>query len=195
VNVSEAVGHSKRLLKLASRLQCKSVDEAILTRRTCSPLFGDGSSTKFFVVRHTNYAEESSASYKLTLPTSEGTLSIPQFGGILTLSGRDSKWHVTDYDLAGTNLLYSTAEIFTWKDYGDKKILIVYGGPNEQHELAISNAKSAPKLVCKFSELLIPLFGQFASFNTYLDVSGVLGHSKRVLKLKKMSGYFLIKQY
>jgi hypothetical protein len=64
----------------------------------------------------------------------------------LTLSGRDSKWHVTDYDLAGTNLLYSTAEIFTWKDYGDKKILVVYGGPNEQHELAISDAKSAPRL-------------------------------------------------
>jgi len=64
----------------------------------------------------------------------------------LTLHGRDSKIAVTDYDLGGDKLLYSSAEIFTWKQYGSKKVLVVYGGPNETHELAISHAGHA-KLV------------------------------------------------
>lgn len=33
---------------------------------------------------------------------------------------------------------YSTAEVFTWKNFGDSKVLILYGGPGEHHELAVS---------------------------------------------------------
>lgn len=40
-------------------------------------------------------------------------------------------------------MLYSTAEIFTWKKYGDNRVLVVYGGPNEEHELAVSNGGKA----------------------------------------------------
>lgn len=57
----------------------------------------------------------------------------------MSLASRDSKIHVTDYDLGGINLLYSSAEIFTWKKYGDRTVLVVYGGPGERHELAVSN--------------------------------------------------------
>lgn len=99
--------------------------------------------TKFFVVRHANYSTLDSTEYSITLPTSKGNVSIPQLGGQLTLHGRDSKWHVTDYDVGGLTLLYSTAEIFTWKKYGDKRVLVVYGGPKEEHELAIANGGNA----------------------------------------------------
>lgn len=44
---------------------------------------------------------------------------------------------VTDYDIGGTTLLYSSAEIFTWKKYTPKTVLVVYGGPGELHELGI----------------------------------------------------------
>lgn len=37
------------------------------------------------------------------------------------------------------HIIYSSAEIFTWKKYDDKTILVVYGGPNEHHEIAIEN--------------------------------------------------------
>jgi len=57
----------------------------------------------------------------------------------LTLNGRDSKVHVTDYDVGGTNLLYSTAEVFTWKKFVRKTVLILYGGPGELHEAAIKS--------------------------------------------------------
>ncbi|PVH82092.1 glycoside hydrolase family 35 protein [Cadophora sp. DSE1049] len=108
-----------------------------------TPLFGNGSATNFYVVRHSDYQTLDAASYKLTVTTSKGALSIPQLGGSLTLSGRDSKWHVTDYDLGGTTLLYSSAEIFTWKKFDGKTVLVVYGGPGEQHELAVVSSSSA----------------------------------------------------
>ena len=59
------------------------------------------------------------------------------------MNGRDSKWHVTDYDLGGIDLLYSTAEIFTWKAFAEKTALLVYGGPGELHELAVVTSSTA----------------------------------------------------
>ncbi|GME65761.1 Glycoside hydrolase family 35 [Neofusicoccum parvum] len=106
-----------------------------------TPLLGNV--TNFFVVRHAAYNSLESTPYTVTVPTSAGDLTLPQLNGTLTLNGRDSKVHVTDYDVGGENLLYSTAEIFTWKKYDDKTVLVVYGGPDETHELAFSSGKNA----------------------------------------------------
>lgn len=111
---------------------------------TVTPLLGSNSTaSSFFVVRHTEFASQDTVDYKLKVPTSAGSLTIPQLGGSLTLSGRDSKIHVVDYDVAGTNILYSTAEVFTWKDFGGEKILVLYGGPGEHHEFAVSTSGRA----------------------------------------------------
>ena len=80
------------------------------------------------------------------MKTSKGTVSVPQLTGSLTLSGRDSKWHVTDYDVGGVVLEYSTAEIFTWKKFDKKTVLVVYGGPGEQHEISVIT-KSPAKII------------------------------------------------
>ncbi|KAH7074012.1 glycoside hydrolase superfamily [Paraphoma chrysanthemicola] len=103
---------------------------------TVTPLFGN--KTSFYVTRQTKYNSLASTPYKLKLRTSAGNLTIPQLGGSLTLNGRDTKIHVADYDVGGFNLLYSTAEIFTWKKYGSRTVLVVHGGPKELHELAVS---------------------------------------------------------
>lgn len=108
-----------------------------------TPLWGNGSATNFYIVRHADYQQLTAENYGLTVNTSRGALAIPQLGGSLTLSGRDSKWHVTDYDIGGTTLLYSTAEIFTWKNFGKKTVLVVYGGPEELHELAVITTSPA----------------------------------------------------
>lgn len=102
---------------------------------TVTPLQGDDGS--FFVVRHTDYRQKEATTYTLTLPVTGENLTIPQLGGSLTLSGRDSKIHVTNYPVGDATLLYSTAEIFTWQQFGDKTVLVVYGGPGELHELAV----------------------------------------------------------
>lgn len=102
-------------------------------------LGGNNTASSFFVVRHSDYSSQASVDYKLKVPTSVGEVTIPQLGGSLTLSGRDSKIHVVDYDVAGTNILYSSAEVFTWTESGKSKILVLYGGPGEHHELAVSS--------------------------------------------------------
>lgn len=91
----------------------------------------------FFVARHADYTSTDSTSYTLKLPTSAGTLTVPQLGGSLSLNGRDSKIHLADYPVGDYNLLYSTAEVFTWKKVGDTTILVLYGGPDELHEVAV----------------------------------------------------------
>ncbi|KAK2801579.1 hypothetical protein FQN51_005286 [Onygenales sp. PD_10] len=116
-----------------------------------TPLIGRKSNSNYFVLRHSDYTSQESTTYKLKLPTSVGELTIPQLGGSLTLNGRDSKIHVTDYDVAGTNILYSTAEIFTWKRFDKRKVLVVYGGEGERHELAVSSS-SKPSIVEGASE-------------------------------------------
>jgi len=60
-----------------------------------TPLFGNGSATNFYIVRHSDFTLQTAETYKLTVTTSKGALTIPQLGGTLTLSGRDSKWHVS----------------------------------------------------------------------------------------------------
>ena len=84
---------------------------------TVTALFDD--KTKFFIIRHAAYNTSDAIEYRIMLPTSSGNITVPQLGGQLSLHGRDSKFHVSDYDIGGINLLYSTAEIFTWKKDGE----------------------------------------------------------------------------
>ena len=108
-----------------------------------TPLFGNGSDTNFYVLRHANYSNKATTPYKFTFSTSKGKITVPQLGGQLTLHGRDSKVHTSDYKVGGHNVLYSSAEIFTWKSYADRTVLVVYGGEGEHHELAVSNGGKA----------------------------------------------------
>ncbi len=80
-----------------------------------------------------------STPYTFSVPTSLGNVSIPQLGGTLTLNGRDSKIHVTDYDVGGINLIYSSADIYTHGKTGDRRVLLVYGleGRNTRASLSI----------------------------------------------------------
>lgn len=102
-----------------------------------NPLYGNGTGTNFYLIRQTDETLIKSSPYTVSLSTSKGFLAIPQLGGSLTLSGRDAKWHVTDYPVGSFTLLYSTAEIFTWKQVDGKTFLVVYGGAGEQHELSV----------------------------------------------------------
>jgi hypothetical protein len=110
-----------------------------------TPLLGNGTGS-FFVVRHADYTNQGQAEYNLNLPTSIGVLTIPQLGGNLSLTRRDSKIHVVDYPVANSTLLYSTAELLTWKKFANETILIVYGGAGELHEMAIKGG-SAPLML------------------------------------------------
>ncbi|KAI8958610.1 glycoside hydrolase family 35 protein [Daldinia sp. FL1419] len=105
-----------------------------VTRLAGNISIGSGS---FFVVRHSDYSRTASDNYTMKLPTLKGDISIPTLFDKLTLHGRDSKIIVTDYDVRGVKLLYSTAEILTHQKFETSTVLIVYSGPNEMNELAL----------------------------------------------------------
>ncbi|KAI0010903.1 glycoside hydrolase family 35 protein [Xylariaceae sp. FL0662B] len=98
----------------------------------------------FFVVRHSDYTSTASDNYTMTVPTSEGAVSIPRLSDTLTLNGRDSKIVSADYDVRGIKLLYSTAEIFTHQKFENYIVLIVYSGPGEMNEIAVKITGAGP---------------------------------------------------
>lgn len=51
---------------------------------------------------------------------------------------------VTDYDVRGINLIYSSADIYTHGTNGAKRVLIVYGLAGETHELALPSKLGKP---------------------------------------------------
>jgi beta-galactosidase len=111
-----------------------------------TPLIGNGTKTNFYVVRQADFTSTMNTYYKLNISTSGGNLTIPQLGGTLALNGRDSKIHVTDYDVGGINMVYSTAEIYTWAESVSGKVLVLYGGADESHEIAFPSSLGTPKV-------------------------------------------------
>jgi beta-galactosidase len=111
-----------------------------------TPLIGNGTKTNFYVVRQADFTSTMNTYYKLNVSTSFGEIAIPQLGGTLALNGRDSKIHVTDYDVGGIDLVYSSAEIFTWAKTASGRILVLYGGVGETHEAAFSSSLGTPKV-------------------------------------------------
>ncbi|KAF2092799.1 putative beta-galactosidase E [Rhizodiscina lignyota] len=112
-----------------------------------TPLWGTNYKTNFYVIRHADFTSLNNTNYKLIVKTSRGKVAIPQLGGDLTLLGRDSKIHVTDYDVGGLNLVYSTGEIYSWQKWNSgKRILLLYGGAGELHEFAFESKAGKPKV-------------------------------------------------
>jgi hypothetical protein len=102
-----------------------------------TPLFGNGTKTNFYILRHTDFTSTANTSYSLKVPASIGSVTIPQLWDTLELRGRDSKMIVTDYDVGGINMIYSTADVYTWaKGAGSTRVLVLYGGMDETHEAA-----------------------------------------------------------
>ncbi|KAH6669703.1 family 35 glycosyl hydrolase [Plectosphaerella plurivora] len=96
--------------------------------------------TKFYISRHTDYRTTETVPYRLTFQTANhGNITVPQLEENLVLQRRDSKIHLSDYPVGDYNLLYSTAEVFTWKKYSDKTVLVLYGAVGEYHELAVES--------------------------------------------------------
>ncbi|EGE80003.2 beta-galactosidase [Blastomyces dermatitidis ATCC 18188] len=101
---------------------------------TVTSLIGRLSDSSFFVLRHSEYSSKASTNYKLKLPTSVGRLIMPQLNGTLTLNGRDSKIHVTDYDVAGTKyFLFDCRDIHMEEVWGPQGLLVE--GPS--HDMTI----------------------------------------------------------
>lgn len=116
---------------------------------TTTPVFGTDHPTNFYIVRQANWTSLAHMQYTITLPISgAGNVTLPQLGGQLSLNGRDSKIHLTDYDIGGVDLVYCTADIMTWaRSETGKRVLVMYGGANEVHEYAFAAEHGRPVVV------------------------------------------------
>lgn len=108
-----------------------------ITGLAANQTISNGTGGWYLVYRHADPTSMQSTTFRLTIPTYVGLVTVPRLRGRLVLNGRDSKFLVINYPVGNTTILYSTAEIFTWKQFEDRKVLVVYGGPSETHELAI----------------------------------------------------------
>ncbi|GFF73252.1 hypothetical protein IFM47457_03346 [Aspergillus lentulus] len=106
-----------------------------------------GGPTRFYTVRHSDYGALGSTFYQINMDTSVGKFTVPTLGGSLVLHGRDSKVHVTDYEIGDMSLIYSSAEIYTWKRSGSKTVLLMYGGEGETHEFAVPLASDKLRIL------------------------------------------------
>ncbi|KUI67467.1 putative beta-galactosidase E [Cytospora mali] len=122
-----------------------------------TPLFGN--ITNFYVTRNSDYTSLDSTAYTLSVLTSIGNVTIPQLGGTLALNGKDSKIHVTDYDVGGLNLIYSSADIYTHGASGAKRVLILYGAAGETHEFAFLSKLGKPTVEGDRSTVTIKTVG------------------------------------
>jgi hypothetical protein len=107
-------------------------------------LDGNDSSTAFFVIRHEPYHTNKSVEYQLKLPYLPFEDALPLGGFNITLKPRDSKMIPVNYQVGEFKLAYSTAEIFTWKSYSSKTVLIIYSDMGAENELGIYTTLPMP---------------------------------------------------
>ncbi|KAI0091585.1 glycoside hydrolase family 35 protein [Irpex rosettiformis] len=100
----------------------------------------------FYIIRHDSSPSTALTTTQLNVTTSAGLLTIPR-NGTITLNGRESKILVTDYifGLHQTNILYSTAEIFTWTTIDQTDYVLLYVPTSQDAEVTFtfSGAPSA----------------------------------------------------
>ncbi|PIL34795.1 hypothetical protein GSI_02582 [Ganoderma sinense ZZ0214-1] len=97
------------------------------------------SGTWFHVTRQADSTSTALTTFTLTVPTSQGPLTLPQTTGAIALAGRESKLVITDYTFGARGaLLYTTASVFFAGTIGARDVLFLYGSPGQSHEFAFA---------------------------------------------------------
>ncbi|KAI0738819.1 glycoside hydrolase superfamily [Daedaleopsis nitida] len=95
--------------------------------------------TQFFIARQADSTSTAITSFTLQVPTSKGTLTLPQTTGSIALHGRQSKLIITDYPFgAKGSVLFTTASVFFAGTIGTRDVLFVFGDADQSHELALT---------------------------------------------------------
>lgn len=126
--------------------------------------------------RHTQYSSTDTVPYRLTVDTVDyGNITVPQLSTSLYLTRRDSKIHVSDYQVGDYNLLYSTAEIFTWYVFPLERrprssLLNTQAGNNTMTRLYwLSTAAQTSTTSSRSRHQMAPTRQQVASWRTTLE--------------------------
>ncbi|OCH94229.1 hypothetical protein OBBRIDRAFT_789567 [Obba rivulosa] len=94
--------------------------------------------TGFFILRQSDSTSTGNINFTITLPTSNGTLTLPRTLPGIALAGRQSKLVLTDYPFgASSTVLYTTASVFFAGTIGARDVLFLFGDADQGHELAL----------------------------------------------------------
>ncbi|KAK4214137.1 family 35 glycosyl hydrolase [Rhypophila decipiens] len=107
---------------------------------TTAELRNPDTNSAFYVTMHAHSPSDTLELFTLKVNTSEGPLTIPQYGSKIAINGHQSKIIVTDYKLQGNRtLLYSTAEILTHAVMDGKDVIVMWVPREETGEFTVTN--------------------------------------------------------
>lgn len=109
---------------------------------TTAELRNPDTTAAFYVVMHAYSPSGTLETFSLSVNTSEGAISVPQYGGSISINGHQAKIIVTDFNFGTKTLLYSTAEVLTYAVIDKKEILVLWLPAGESGEFAIRGARS-----------------------------------------------------
>ncbi|KAI5359951.1 Putative glycoside hydrolase, family 35, Galactose-binding-like domain superfamily [Septoria linicola] len=101
----------------------------------------------FYVTRHDHSPSTSVTQFKLHVDTSIGKLTIP-YSDHITLNGVQSKIVVTDFAIGATgkSLIYSTIEVLSLVDLGDRQVIVLWALRGESGEVLLKDSKHWTKV-------------------------------------------------
>ncbi|RPB04204.1 putative beta galactosidase [Choiromyces venosus 120613-1] len=113
--------------------------------------------SRFYVLRHTVSNSTTLDDFKVTMATSEGTMTVPKYGSA-SLHGLASKIFLSDFKFAeGLTLLYTTAEVLTVSTVDKEPVLVLWVPNGEAAEFSVKGYKANEKKdtvrLCKGCEI------------------------------------------
>ena len=91
---------------------------------------------RFYLAENNNTRSRAVTDFTINVQTSAGAVSIPS----MQLSGRQSRWVVTDYSIGSETLLYSSAEIATYGIF-DRPVVVFYLREGQSGEFAFKSSQ------------------------------------------------------
>lgn len=110
---------------------------------TATELRNEDTGAAYYVVMHADSTSSTAETFSLSVNTSSGALTVPQYGGSTAINGHQAKVLPTDFKFGNKSLLYTTAEVLTYAIMDDKEVLAVWAPAGESGELVVDGASSA----------------------------------------------------
>ncbi|TFK51150.1 hypothetical protein OE88DRAFT_1630669 [Heliocybe sulcata] len=104
------------------------------------------SGVSFYVIRQNSTSYLDPVSFSLRINTTEGEVTVPQYGGNITLDGRESQILVSEYPFGKHTLKYSTAEVFTQTTIDGVDYVVLYAQAGHSIEAVIPSS-SSPQVI------------------------------------------------
>ncbi|RYP74313.1 hypothetical protein DL770_007623 [Monosporascus sp. CRB-9-2] len=147
----------------------------------------------FYVVMHADSTSSTRETFKLDIETSGGELTVPQYGGDVTINGHQAKILVTDFKFGSKTLLYSTAEVLTYAVIDGKEVLVLWVPTGESGEFTVSGVRTASMSSCNGCANVGIYSGRSNVTVTFTQNAGksivTLGDGSKVVLLDRSAAY------